>query len=136
MFGLGKTRAHAEEPKERLQCSFCQKNQDLVRKLIAGPTVFICDECVQICVDIIRNDAPAGASNEQGREDAEARARAAAERMNRDHAGQPRVDLDVPSWHVRCPLCEMVVPTDDAIAITGRGVLCRPCVLAIRETAP
>ena len=133
MFGLGKTRAHAEEPKERLQCSFCQKNQDLVRKLIAGPTVFICDECVQICVDIIANDA-AGRGDTQ--EAAEARAREKAERMNHDHAAQPRVDLDVPSWHVRCPLCEMVVPTDDAIAITGRGVLCRPCVLAIRETAP
>ena len=136
MFGLGKTRAHAEEPKELLKCSFCQKNQDHVRKLIAGPTVFICDECVQICVDIIKNDAPAGARSGEAREDAEARARTTAERMNRDHEAQPRVDLEVPSWHVRCPLCEMVVPTDDAIPITGRGVLCRPCVLAIRETEP
>jgi hypothetical protein len=136
MFGLGKTRAHAEEPKELLQCSFCRKNQDDVRKLIAGPTVFICDECVQICVDIIKQDARPGASSGEALEDAEARARATAERMNRDHAAQPRVELEVPSWHLRCPLCEMVVPTDDAIPITGRGVLCRPCLLAIRETAP
>jgi hypothetical protein len=133
MFGLGKARAHADEPKELKHCSFCRKNQDDVRTLIAGPTVFICDECVQVCVDIIGDDA---AGRGETREDAEARARDTAERMNRDHAAQPHVEPEVPSWHVRCPLCEMVVPTDDAIPITGRGVLCRPCVLAIRETAP
>jgi epoxyqueuosine reductase QueG len=36
-----------------LLCSFCGKNQHEVRKLIAGPTVFICDECVELCMDII-----------------------------------------------------------------------------------
>ncbi|MFO0457572.1 MAG: ClpX C4-type zinc finger protein, partial [Alphaproteobacteria bacterium] len=35
-------------------CSFCGKSEHEVRKLIAGPTVFICDECVELCVDIIR----------------------------------------------------------------------------------
>jgi hypothetical protein len=134
MFGLGKTRDHAEEPKERLQCSFCRKSQDDVLRLIAGPTVFICDECVQVCVDIIKADASGVAGSGDTPEAAEARARAAAEQMNRDHAGQTDVDLEIPSWHVRCPLCEMVVPTDDAIPIAGRGVLCRPCVVAIRET--
>ena len=117
-----------------MQCSFCRKNQDEVRKLIAGPTVYICDECVQICADIIDHDARRGTSSRE--EDAEARARTIADRMNHDHPGQPGADLEVPSWHVRCPLCEMVVPTDDAIPIAGRGVLCRPCVVAIRETAP
>jgi hypothetical protein len=136
MFGLGKTRDHAEEPKELLHCSFCRKSQDDVRTLIAGPTVFICDECVQICVDIINHDAGAAAGSGATPEAAEDRARAAAERMNRDRGEEPRVDLEVPSWHLRCPLCEMVVPTDDAIPIAGRGVLCRPCVLAIRETPP
>ena len=121
---------------EVLRCSFCNKDQNDVRKLIAGPTVFICDECVQICVDIIQNDAPAAPGRGETADAAEARARAAAERMNRDHAAQPGVDPEVPSWHVRCPLCEMVVPTDDAIPIAGRGILCRPCVRAIRETAP
>jgi len=134
MFGLGKTRAHAEQPKELLHCSFCRKSQDDVRRLIAGPTVFICDECVQVCVDIINADASGVAGSGDTPEAAEARARAAAEQMNRDHAGQADVDLELPSWHVRCPLCEMVVPTDDAIPIAGRGVLCRPCVVAIRET--
>src|SRR3989339_1049141 len=39
-----------------LYCSFCGKSQHEVRKLIAGPSVFICDECVDLCLDIIRED--------------------------------------------------------------------------------
>ena len=39
-----------------LYCSFCGKNQNEVRKLIAGPTVFICDECVELCMDIIKEE--------------------------------------------------------------------------------
>ena len=39
-----------------LCCSFCGKNQHEVRKLVAGPTVFICDECVELCKDIIHED--------------------------------------------------------------------------------
>ena len=42
--------------KNTLYCSFCGKSQHEVRKLIAGPTVFICDECVELCMDIIRED--------------------------------------------------------------------------------
>src|SRR5262249_2487797 len=41
-----------------LYCSFCGKSQHDVRKLIAGPAVFICDECVDICTDIIRDETP------------------------------------------------------------------------------
>ena len=41
----------SEIPQE-LHCSFCRKSQHEVRKLIAGPTVFICDECVELCNDI------------------------------------------------------------------------------------
>ncbi len=44
----------AEDSKEKtLLCSFCGKNQSEVKKLIAGPSVFICDECVDLCNDII-----------------------------------------------------------------------------------
>jgi ATP-dependent Clp protease ATP-binding subunit ClpX len=44
------------EGKNTLYCSFCGKSQHEVRKLIAGPTVFICDECVELCMDIIREE--------------------------------------------------------------------------------
>ncbi|MEM9292687.1 MAG: ATP-dependent Clp protease ATP-binding subunit ClpX [Acidobacteriota bacterium] len=45
-----------ESGDEVLRCSFCNKSQREVKKLIAGPTVFICDECVDICLDIIAED--------------------------------------------------------------------------------
>ncbi len=45
-----------ENKKEDLFCSFCGKNQNEVRKLIAGPTVYICDECVDLCTDIIKEE--------------------------------------------------------------------------------
>src|SRR5215470_17668102 len=43
-------------PSNTLYCSFCGKSQHDVRKLIAGPTVFICDECVELCNDVIENE--------------------------------------------------------------------------------
>ncbi|GAA0568174.1 ATP-dependent Clp protease ATP-binding subunit ClpX [Caenispirillum bisanense] len=45
-----------DSSKNTLYCSFCGKSQHEVRKLIAGPTVFICDECVELCMDIIREE--------------------------------------------------------------------------------
>ena len=46
-----------KEDKDKLFCSFCGKSQHEVRKLIAGPTVFICDECVELCTDIIKEES-------------------------------------------------------------------------------
>ncbi|MDD5180040.1 MAG: ATP-dependent Clp protease ATP-binding subunit ClpX [Gallionellaceae bacterium] len=43
-----------------LYCSFCGKSQHEVRKLIAGPSVFVCDECIELCNDIIREETPSG----------------------------------------------------------------------------
>ncbi len=51
-----------------LYCSFCGKSQNEVRKLIAGPSVFICDECVDLCNDIIREEV-----QEAGTEDDKAK---------------------------------------------------------------
>jgi len=50
------TKSGDGESKNTLYCSFCGKSQHEVRKLIAGPTVFICDECVELCMDIIREE--------------------------------------------------------------------------------
>jgi ATP-dependent Clp protease ATP-binding subunit ClpX len=41
-----------------LYCSFCGKSQHEVKKLIAGPSVFICDECIELCNDIVRDELP------------------------------------------------------------------------------
>ncbi|MFC4291944.1 ATP-dependent Clp protease ATP-binding subunit ClpX [Sphingorhabdus arenilitoris] len=50
------TKLSGTDTKSTLYCSFCGKSQHEVRKLIAGPTVFICDECVELCNDIIREE--------------------------------------------------------------------------------
>src|SRR3989475_5491680 len=51
------TKVGGSDSKNTLYCSFCGKSQHEVRKLIAGPTVFICDECVELCMDIIREES-------------------------------------------------------------------------------
>ena len=64
-----------------LYCSFCGKSQHEVKKLIAGPSVFICDECIELCNDIIRDEVPAEAADAEGGQvrpaDARARSRPA-----------------------------------------------------------
>jgi ATP-dependent Clp protease ATP-binding subunit ClpX len=50
------SKSGGSESKNTLYCSFCGKSQHEVRKLIAGPTVFICDECVELCMEIIREE--------------------------------------------------------------------------------
>lgn len=57
-----------DNDKEVLHCSFCGKSQHEVKKLIAGPNVFICDECVDLCVDIIREENKASPlANKEGK---------------------------------------------------------------------
>jgi ATP-dependent Clp protease ATP-binding subunit ClpX len=50
---MSEKKGSTEKP---LYCSFCGKSQHEVRKLIAGPSVFICDECIELCNDIIRDE--------------------------------------------------------------------------------
>ena len=52
-----------------LYCSFCGKSQHEVKKLIAGPSVFICDECIDLCNEIIRDELPAGEEAREARSD-------------------------------------------------------------------
>ncbi len=54
------SKTSGSDSKSTLYCSFCGKSQHEVRKLIAGPTVFICDECVELCMDIIREETKSG----------------------------------------------------------------------------
>lgn len=58
-----KTSGHDTTSSGTLYCSFCGKSQHEVKKLIAGPTVFICDECVRLCMEIIREEEQAAGSN-------------------------------------------------------------------------
>jgi hypothetical protein len=102
-----------------LRCSFCNKAQYDVRKLIAGPKIFICDECVVVCNDIIADDA----------------------RFEKRHGIPDSRAIDEPlRWPadadvIRCALCRMPTPVVDAVAIEKRGVVCPVCVDAVEAAA-
>lgn len=59
------SKSKSGESKSTLFCSFCGKSQHEVKKLIAGPTVFICDECVELCMDIIREEGQTSISKSE-----------------------------------------------------------------------
>src|SRR5262245_25090889 len=108
---------------ERLRCSFCNKDQVEVRKLIAGPTVFICNECVDVCVDIMRQELESAPPSVEA-----AAAIPAAEKT---------------TAVVACNLCGLPVSRGEVVAISGRGFLCFGCCGEIeaalaerRENAP
>jgi len=54
------------DSKSTLYCSFCGKSQHEVRKLIAGPTVFICDECVELCMEVLAGQEPRRRAHPEG----------------------------------------------------------------------
>jgi hypothetical protein len=96
-------------------CSFCRKTAEQVRKLIAGPGVYICDECVDVCVDIIKD------SDRSAVIDLESR----------------RAGWQAPQWSgggaaVCCTLCRLPFPLAEALLIEGKGVLCHPCVSQVQ----
>lgn len=95
-----------------LRCSFCRKSHDDVRKLVAGPSVNICDECVEVCSEIVHEDSRLGAPPQM--EDGA---------IAKD---TPRVAVSGPA--VRCALCRMPSPVEDGLLIRNRGVLCPGCI--------
>ena len=94
---------------ERLRCSFCRKDQNDVRRLIAGPSVFICDECVDACVKIIADEATVKDATVSEPPEAAIVAR-------------PITAV------VRCSLCGMPAVTEDLLPIPNRGALCPGCI--------
>ena len=64
---MGDEKSSSGDSGKLLYCSFCGKSQHEVRKLIAGPSVFICDECVELCNDIIREEVQEHASSVSGK---------------------------------------------------------------------
>jgi ClpX C4-type zinc finger len=93
--------------KEVLRCSFCNKSQRDVKKLIAGPRVYICDECVAICVDIA----------------AENRLLDPSEAVDASRSPKPQ----------ECALCRRY--SERNFEIPDRGTLCAACVWAAQAVA-
>lgn len=109
------TRGRSVPAHEVLRCSFCTKMQDQVGKLIAGPSVFICDECIAVCVDIMVDGLTGGEGTDAADEQ---RWAAIAARIGRT-PGQ-------------CSLCDSH-SSRAMLPIEGRGLLCGDCADAIDE---
>jgi ClpX C4-type zinc finger protein len=95
-----------------LACSFCGKTQDEVRKLIAGPTVFICDECIDLCNDIIAAEC----------EQEEANAQTGADREGR---------TSILATNVSCSVCRLPKAAPDVLTVAEGRFVCRVCARAI-----
>lgn len=92
-----------------LRCSFCRKGQDEVQRLIAGPDVFICDECLNVCNDIVAADrvpiAPEGSAS----------------------VFTPTDEADSESI-LPCSLCGMQTIAGERLVVLSRGILCAGCI--------
>lgn len=93
----------------RLRCSFCDKDQDEVHKLIAGPNVYICDECIAICNQVL------------------------AEERNPASLRLPDPDTIAQVSAVFCSLCTVPIDGAASIEVPERGALCSDCVRIIRK---
>jgi hypothetical protein len=136
MFSPRKEKSSEQEPKAAGCCAFCNRSQADVSRLIAGPTVMICDDCVRICVRIcvdIIADAELSEPPETLEAAREQRSRLQAARANADGSADAVPDEMIPLWHVRCALCRQIVATETAFSIEGRGVLCDSCLTAAQQ---
>ena len=110
-------RKKARQPERQvLRCSFCNRRQDEVRELIAGPRVFICDECVEVCNDILAD----------------------AERFAARAGRGPRPEEPL-TWPnaIRCALCHAEIRIDTGVGVPGnRGTVCIDCVKAVAMARP
>ena len=107
------TGSEAERDRHReVVCSFCGKGRDRVRTLIAGPDVHICDECVELCGDI----------------------------LDKEH-GPPSVGRNTASKPVmfdqaaNCALCHLPTPIGELLPIPDRGFLCAACLEMVKLAA-
>ena len=104
-----------DEQEQTARCSFCRKTADDVRKLIAGEGVAICDECVDVCVEIIKDSEAAGSMEAEGCET----------------ASRPQQQQAI-GVTLACTLCRLPFPVDEMFLIEGKGALCYPCVLQVQ----
>ena len=100
-----------------LHCSFCDKSQRDVKKLIAGPNVQICDECVDICLNVLSEDATdaePGVVVEDGRNPPVGRG------------------WSPPGVVLLCALCQCSTPPEHSLVVRSRGVICAGCIGAFQ----
>jgi hypothetical protein len=116
MFGRRRRPEDDESDSRLFRCSFCNKSQKEVRKLIAGPAVYICDECVNICVDVVNRDS-------------------------HEETSPSEQAADTGRQSVICGLCKLDTLLSSALILPGRGAVCAACASAVahavsRNTQP
>ena len=109
MFRKKKQSADEHDAGMLFRCSFCNKSQKEVRKLIAGPNVYICDECVRICFPIVNSDVEAQSASVPS--------------SSALHAAGT------------CRMCSLTTLPAAAVIVPGRGALCLACAKAVVEAA-
>ncbi len=107
MFGRKKRSTDDRAGRKLIRCSFCNKSQKEVRKLIAGPTVYICDECVDICLDILNQE--------------------------RDESPSSPVSAAANEVAATCCLCRLATLPAGVLILPGRGPVCSACAAAVAE---
>src|SRR4051794_36882880 len=110
------TLTNDQAPPPERRCSFCNKSQREVRKLVAGPDVYICDECIDICVDVITDEAK---DSPPPQSPALPLGHVAYDSVSGSHLS------------ATCSLCHVTTPVEHTIAVHRRGALCVGCVGAI-----
>jgi bacterioferritin-associated ferredoxin len=111
---LRKSRSGEGQPAtaEIKRCSFCSKTEQDVRKLIAGPTVYICEECVDLCNDILAEEFR--------------------EKPKTEKKAPAHIDRVPASPLQGCLLCRLPKEAEDLTYIPDRGTICSACLDAIR----
>jgi hypothetical protein len=107
----GESTAHGEND---IACSFCGKDRRQVRQLIAGPHAYICDECVELCTDIIQEEY----ESEQVR------------------VPEPPGNRSTMLKHsATCSLCHLPAAIGELLSVAERGFLCAACLEAVQGAA-
>ena len=116
------TEPSGNPPPPALRCSFCNKSQRDVEKLIAGPKVYICCECVDICNDILRENLMLIP---------EPRTISRAEEAEPE--GGMLKDPPAAAQPIRCKLCGLWSTMEFCSPVANRGWVCGACLDAVRE---
>ena len=116
---FGRKRSKHVGPEEDLRCSFCKKHHQDVKKLIAGPDVFICDECVAVCTNIIADDERFPSQPTEAESDA-------SDPGARQTSPPPLLPLP-------CALCGTGYASSLLLPVPDLGPVCPGCVARIEE---
>jgi hypothetical protein len=99
--------APSPPPWATVSCSFCGKTEHEVRKIVAGPNVWICDECIGLCNDVIEQEC------------------------EREAAADP-ARTETLTQSVACALCRLPEDASELILVADDRFVCRPCAEAVR----